>query len=217
MPLSRTGTLLSVNAGMPAEVPNGRKTVSTRIMKMPNDGIVHIAHTGVPGDGQADLIHHGGPDKAVCVYTYDHRPHWESRWDKPCVFASFGENFSIEGWSETDVCIGDIYAIGTAVFQVTQPRMPCFKLGVKHGMPELPDEVLRTGFTGYYYRVLTEGEVQAGDSVNRRERHALGVTVAEAAATMAYRKTDSEAAERLLAVDALASSWRESLTERVAK
>lgn len=211
------GVLLSVNVGMPAELRHGSKTVESGILKSPVDGPVRALRGGLPGDGQADRANHGGPDRVSCVYSYDHRAYWENLWEKPCGFGAFGENFSISGFRETDVHIGDIFRIGTALFQVTQPRMPCFKLGMRHGRPQLPDEVLKSGFTGWYFRVLEEGTVAAGDRITRIEKRTDSPTVAEAAHTAAYRKRDGDAIRRVLEADGLSADWRDMMAGRLAK
>lgn len=217
MTTDKAGVLLSINVGMPQEMKSGDKTFASGIVKRPVKGAVTAFRNGLPGDGQADRVHHGGPDRVVCVYTYDHRPHWESRWNDSCDYGAFGENFSISGGRETDVRIGDIWRVGTAVFQVTQPRMPCYKLAARHGRPELTEEVLQTGFTGFYLRVIEEGEVRAGDEIVLAERSPSGITIAEAVQIAAYRKRDQDAVRRLLAADGLSADWRNMMAARLAK
>jgi len=211
------GVLLSVNVGMPTEWRYGSKTVKSGVLKLPVQGPVRALRGGLPGDGQGDRVHHGGPDKAVCVYSHDHGGYWESRWGKPCEYGAFGENFSIAGFVETDVHIGDIFRIGTAVFQVTQPRMPCYKLGMRHNRPKLPDEVLKSGYTGWYFRVLEEGEVRTGDRIERIEKRNRNPTVAEAAEIDAFRRRDRDALRRLLDADGLSADWKAALSERLAR
>jgi len=213
----RLGTLLSVNVGLPVTVPYGSKEVATGIFKQPADGVVAVTRTGIRGDGQADLVNHGGPDKAVCVYSYVHRPHWEAAWGKQMAYAAFGENFSVSDIRETEVCIGDVIRAGSALFQVSQARLPCFKLALKHGLPELPQQVQQTGYTGFYLRVLEEGVVRAGDELTLVSRPAGRMTVAESARIMLFGKQELAASERLRAIPELAESWKESLAERVAK
>jgi MOSC domain-containing protein YiiM len=211
------GVLLSVNVGMPAEWRHGSKTVQSGILKFPVDGPVRATRGGLPGDGQADLVNHGGPDRAACVYSHDHNDYWEKAWGKPCEHGTFGENFTIGGFVETDVRIGDIFRIGGAIFQVSQPRMPCFKLGMRHGRPELPDEVLKTGYTGWYFRVLEEGEVRAGDRIARIGRRPDNPTIAEAVHIAAYCRSDRDAILRVLEADRLSADWKDMMAERLAK
>ncbi|WP_051587715.1 MOSC domain-containing protein [Paenibacillus darwinianus] len=163
----KLGILLAVNTGKPVPVLHGRQEVQTGIFKTTVDGPVRAAVNGLPGDGQADTVNHGGPDKAICVYSRSHWEHWEREWGEPPAFGAFGENFTITGGAEEDIGIGDIIRVGEAVAQVSQPRLPCFKLGLKHGRPELPGQVLESGRTGYYFRVLEEGAVQAGSDTLR--------------------------------------------------
>jgi len=213
----RLGTLLSVNVGLPVTVPYDSKEVATGIFKQPAAGEVAVTRTGARGDGQADLVNHGGPDKAICVYSFAHRPHWERVWGKQMDYAAFGENFSVTDMLETDICIGDVIRAGSALLQVSQARMPCFKLAIKHGLPELPQQVQQTGYTGFYLRVLEEGSVKAGDELSLASKHPARMTVAEAASIMLNGKQDLAASERLLAIPELAESWKETLAERVAK
>jgi len=212
-----TGVLHAVNVGMPSEWRYGSKIVRSGIMKTPVDGPVMALRGGFPGDGQGDLVNHAGPDRAACVYSYDHKAYWENLWGKPCDFGAFGENLTIGGFVETDVHIGDIFRIGSAVFQVTQPRMPCYKLGMRHNRPKLADEVLKSGYTGWYFRVLEEGTVQAGDRVERIEKRSHNPTVAEAAHVDAFLKRDRDAIKRVLEADGLSEPWKAMMAERLAK
>lgn len=211
------GVLLSVNVGMPTEWRHGSKTVRSGIMKTPVDGPVQALRGGLPGDGQGDTMHHGGPDRAVCVYRHDHRGHWEKLMGKPCEYGAFGENFTIRGFVETDVRIGDVFRIGSSVFQVTQPRMPCYKLGIRHDRPQLPDEVLKSGRTGWYFRVLEEGTVRAGDRIERIGKRPDNPTVAEAAHIAAFLRHDRDAILRVLEADGLSEAWRAMMAKRLAK
>ncbi|WP_127531549.1 MOSC domain-containing protein [Paenibacillus kobensis] len=210
-------TIISVNVGMPASLNHGEKVVQSGIRKQPVPGSIAITAGGLPGDGQADLINHGGPDKAVCVYGYDHYPYWEERLGLSLEVGSFGENFSLSGWDEMDWCIGDQVRIGTALLQVSQPRQPCFKLGARHGVPELGEWVAETGYTGFYLRVLNDGVVQAGDEAVIVDRHAASITIAEANRVMHHDKSDTDGIRKLLAVEELAGSWQKTLQARLAR
>ncbi len=211
--------LLSINIGLPVSVPHGSKEVATGIFKQPIAGSASVTRNGLAGDGQADLVNHGGPDKAICVYSYSHRSYWEAEWGKPMDYAAFGENFSVTGLLEQEVCIGDVFQAGSARLQVTQARLPCFKLALKHGLPMLPEQVQQSGYTGFYLRVLDEGEVQAGDLLRLESRHpeAHRMTVFDASRIMLFGKQDLAASQRLLAIPDLAASWRETLLERIDK
>lgn len=211
------GTITSVNTGLPAEMAHGRQTITTGIRKTPREGAVRVGWTGPEGDGQGDLEHHGGPDKALCVYVHDHYPYWEREMGKRLEAGAFGENVTLEGTTEQDVVIGDILAAGTVLLQVSQPRQPCFKLGLRHGQADLPLKVQQTGKTGFYLRVLREGDIQAGDSLTLVSRPEHGMTVAAANVIYYLHKTDKAEMDMLAAIPELSSSWKETLTTRINK
>ncbi|GFN32329.1 MOSC domain-containing protein [Paenibacillus xylaniclasticus] len=208
-------TIISVNVGLPASLKHGEKVVVSGIRKQSVQDRIKVSFDGLPGDGQADLVNHGGPDKAVCVYSFDHYPYWEERLGRQLEAGSFGENFTLSGRDEEDWCIGDKVRIGTALLQVSQPRQPCFKLGARHGVPELGEWVTATGYTGFYFRVLIEGEVKAGDKAVIEERHDAAITIAEANLVMHHNKSDLAGIRKLLAVDELSASWRKTLQARL--
>lgn len=208
-------SILSVNIGLPAPVAYGDKTVQTGIFKTPRAGKVHISRTGPAGDGQADLVHHGGEDKAVCVYLQEHYGYWENRLGAPLPPGAFGENLTLEGLTEEAIVIGDTFACGSAIFQLSQPRQPCFKLGIRHGEPKLPAWVQESGRTGFYLRVIQPGEIEAGLNFELMDRPAHGLTVGEANRIYYTRKKDPVEIRRLLAVPELASSWRNTLEARL--
>jgi len=207
--------LLSVNTGKPAVQSYGRIQVETGIEKTPREGGVRLGFGNLEGDRQADLQAHGGPDKAVCVYCFEHYPYWERELGRKLGAAAFGENFTVSGMTEEEVCIGDIFRIGTAVVQITQPRQPCHKLAGKHALPDLPVRVQNTGHTGYYFRVLEEGTVRAGAGIERLQPHPLGITVAFANRIKHHDKNNAEGIRAILAVDALSANWRQSFEERL--
>lgn len=212
-----SGTLISLNVGMPEQLTYGKVEYSSGINKHPVQEELFLTFTNLDGDGQADLRFHGGPDKAVCVYCMEHYPYWERELKLPSSlsFGAFGENMTVKGLTEKEVCIGDIYAIGGAEVQVSQPRQPCHKLAKKHGLEELPVHVQDTGYTGYYFRVLKEGKISAGAQFKLLRRHPLGVTVEFANQVKYHDKDNREALERLLAVEELSAAWRSSLTARL--
>ncbi|ASS65313.1 MULTISPECIES: MOSC domain-containing protein [unclassified Paenibacillus] len=213
----KLGTIASVNTGLPVEMAYGRQTITTAIRKTPREGAVRVGWTGPEGDGQGDLEHHGGPDKAICVYAYDHYPYWEKELAKRLEFGAFGENVTLEGVTEQDIVIGDILAAGTALLQASQPRQPCFKLGLRHGQADLPAKVQQTGKTGFYLRVLREGDIQAGDILTLVGRPEHGMSVAAANVIYYLHKTDEAEMGRLAAIPELSSSWKETLTTRIDK
>src|SRR5438105_6926388 len=172
--------LLSVNVGLPREVEWNGKIIRTSIFKAPVSGRVRVAKLNLEGDQQSDLSVHGGIDKAVYAYPSEHYPFWRNELpgaDLP--WGAFGENFTTEGLLEETVHIGDRLRIASAEFVVTQPRMPCFKLGIRFGRSDIVKRFLQSGRSGFYFAVLREGEVTAGDSIELLARHEHGVTVTD--------------------------------------
>jgi MOSC domain-containing protein YiiM len=210
-------TLVQLNIGLPAPLRIADRDVPSGIRKQPVDGPVRIGSDGCEGDGQADLVNHAGPDKAVCVYATEHLPYWSERLGSPLLPGAFGENFSVSGLIETEIRIGDILQVGAARFQVTQPRGPCFKLGMLHGEPQLALWVQQTGLTGFYLRCLVPGAVAAGERIELLERRMDHPTVGEVV-RVTYRDTGDDAAiDRIIACPPLAEAWRRALISRRAK
>ncbi|NIL33237.1 MOSC domain-containing protein [Bacillus thuringiensis] len=207
--------LLSLNIGLPKEVTYGGKVIHTGINKKQVKEPVYLSFVKFNGDGQADLVHHGGVDKAVCVYTGDHYPYWEKELNQDLVYGAFGENITVSGMSEEDVCIGDTFELGQAIVQVTQPRQPCFKLAKKYNIPKLPLYFQETGYTGFYFRVLKEGWVSSVDTLKRLQSDPKGVSVAFANRIMHKEKQNIEGVKRILEVNALSNSWRKSFEKRI--
>jgi MOSC domain-containing protein YiiM len=210
------GRIVALNVGQPRPMPYHGGTVLTASFKEPVAGPVWLGPTGLAGDAQADLTVHGGPDKAVCVYPTEHLPYWAERLGRPLAPGAFGENFSLAGLLEPEVCIGDIFRVGTALVQVSQPRQPCYKLATRNGEPAFALWVQESGRTGFYFRCLEPGLVQAGDTLELVARHPAGCTIAECNRLMHHDKHDRAGIERLLAVPALSASWRRTLTQRLA-
>lgn len=186
---------------------------TTGIFKVPVDGARLVTPTGMEGDGQADLENHGGPDKAVCAYSADHYADWRAtlgiaRFDH----GAFGENLTIAGLVERAVCIGDIWAVGDAHLQISQPRQPCWKLARKWNRASFPNEVTAAGRTGWYFRVVRPGAVTPGASVSLVSRVHPEWTIEAANRVMHERVGDTAA---LAALDALSSSWRQTLSRRL--
>ncbi|WP_318581606.1 MOSC domain-containing protein [Bacillus paranthracis] len=207
--------LLSLNIGLPKEVTYGGKVIHTGINKKQVKEPVYLSFVKFNGDGQADLVHHGGVDKAVCVYTGDHYPYWEKELNQDLVYGAFGENITVSDMREEDVCIGDTFKLGQAIVQVTQPRQPCFKLAKKYNIPKLPLYFQETGYTGFYFRVLKEGWVSSVDTLKRLQSDPKGVSVAFANRIMHKEKQNIEGVKRILEVNALSSSWRKSFEKRI--
>ena len=163
--------LLSVNVGLPRDVPWQGKTVHTGIWKTPVQGRRMARRLNLDGDGQGDLQGHGGEHRAVFVYQIDSYRYWQAQLGRnDFAYGQFGENFTIDGLADTEVCIGDRYRIGSALFEVTQPRVTCYRLGIRMNEPQMPALVVAHHRPGFYFRVLEEGEVDAG----RRDRQGLG-------------------------------------------
>lgn len=207
--------LVSLNVGEPKPLAYRGKHVQSGFRKSPEPGGLWLGETGLEGDGQADLENHGGPEKAVCVYPLEHYPYWQERLERPLEPGAFGENFSTEGLLESDVCIGDVYRVGGALVQVSQPRQPCYKMAARHGVKELALWVLETGFTGFYFRCLEPGEVRMGEGISLVRRARTPVSLAEANRVMHHDKRDVESIELLLAVPELAASWRRTFEKRL--
>ncbi|HEV2675564.1 MAG TPA: MOSC domain-containing protein, partial [Aliidongia sp.] len=201
-------SLISLNLGLPRPLRAGDREVPSGIRKAPVTGPVLIGRDGCAGDGQADLVNHAGPDKAVCVYACEHLPYWSERLGTPLAPGAFGENFSVAGLVERDMHIGDTLEVGAARFQVTQPRGPCFKLGMLHGEPHLSRWVQETGFTGFYLRCLVPGTVGIGDPIRLLEREESNPTVSEVVRVTFHDPDDHAAIDRVVACPPLADAWR---------
>ena len=164
------GTLLSINVGMPKDVPWQGKTVFTGVFKDPVSGPRRVGKLNIDGDGQGDLGGHGGEQRAVFVYQIDSYRYWERELGRDdLVYGQFGENLTVEGLSDQDVCIGDRYGIGAAVFEVTQPRVTCYRVGIRMDEAAMPTLLVAHHRPGFYLRVLEEGLVQAGTLIVRRD------------------------------------------------
>jgi MOSC domain-containing protein YiiM len=205
-----TPLLSSLNVGFPRHT-DGPEPWTSGIYKSPILGRIHLSSENLAGDGQADLSVHGGPDKAVCVYSVDHYPLWRQELGVPeCGPGWFGENFSVDGQTETAVAIGDTFTIGTAVVQISQPRAPCWKLGRRWHRLDMQKLVVQSGRTGWYLRVLQTGDVERGDALTLIERPFPRLTIDAVNAVRHSRggTVDIEAARELANCPALAEAWR---------
>ena len=172
--------LISVNVGLPREVLSNGKVVTTGIFKEPVEGRVWVRTLNLEGDRQADLTVHGGKHKAVYGYPAVHYEFWRTQFpDMNLGWGMFGENVTTEGLVESDVHIGDQYRVGTAVLESTNPRFPCFKLGIRFGREDIEERFLASGRSGFYFRVVREGDVAAGDPIERTTPSSSGLTIAE--------------------------------------
>src|SRR5438309_3641686 len=201
--------LLSVNVGLPRDVEWRGRIVRTGIWKDPVQGRRRVKRLNVEGDGQADLGGHGGEQRAVFVYQVESYRYWEERLGRhDFTHGQFGENFTIEGLPDDEVCIGDRYRIGTALFEVTQPRVTCYRVGIRTNEPQLAALLTSSGRPGFYLRVLEEGEVGAGDPILLIARGPEGMTVAEVNALLYSSHHPRDQLERALRIPALSPGWR---------
>jgi ferredoxin-NADP reductase/MOSC domain-containing protein YiiM len=206
------GTLLSVNVGMPKDVSWRGKTVFTGVFKDPVSGPRRVRKLNVDGDGQGDLAGHGGEQRAVFVYQIDSYRYWESELDRSdFVYGQFGENFTVEGLSDEEVCIGDRYRIGTAAFEVTQPRVTCYRVGIRMDDPRIPALLVSHRRPGFYLRVLEEGEVEAGDKIVKLTPGPEEMTVVEVDALLYLPGHPRQQLLRALRIPALSPGWQASL------
>ena len=201
--------LLSVNVGLPREIQTKEKTFTTGIFKNTVDRRVRVHALNIEGDGQADLKVHGGVDMAVYAYPHEHYSSWADELDRhDFVSGQFGENLTTSGLLESAVRIGDVFAIGSVHFQVTQPRIPCFKLAMRMELPQFPKLFLQSQRTGFYLRVLQEGEIAAGDSITLVSTDPSQMTVQEVF-DAAYGDSGTPAAfQRAHDMPALSADWR---------
>jgi ferredoxin-NADP reductase/MOSC domain-containing protein YiiM len=203
--------LLSVNVGLPRDVAWRGQTVHTGIWKAPVVGRCAARRINLDGDGQGDLAGHGGEQRAVYVYTIEAYRYWEQRLGRhDFTYGQLGENFTVEGMPDDQVCVGDRYRIGTALFEVTQPRVTCYRVGIRMDEPRMAAFLTSSGKPGFYLRVLQEGDVGAGDAIVQVEAEPQRLTVAEASAILYLPGRTRVQLERALRVKALAPGWRDS-------
>jgi len=204
--------LLSVNVGLPRDIVWKGRTVRTAIWKDPIQGRCWVSRLNLDGDGQADLGGHGGEQRAVFVYQIESYRHWAEQLKRTdFVHGQFGENFTIEGLSDDAVCVGDRFQIGGALFEVTQPRVTCYRVGIRTDEPRMPALLTSSGRPGFYFRVLREGEVGAGDEIVRVGEATERMTVAEINALLYSPDHPRDRLQRALQIEALSPGWRGSL------
>jgi ferredoxin-NADP reductase/MOSC domain-containing protein YiiM len=213
-----SGRLLSVNVGGPREIEWEGKTVRTAIWKYPVDGPRMVRRINIEGDDQADRLAHGGEHRAVFVYQIDSYRYWESELGRDdFTYGQFGENFTVDGLADDEVCIGDRYRIGGALFEVTQPRVTCYRVGIRLGEPAMPTLLVAHHRPGFYFRVLEEGVVEAGDEVERVAGGPERLTVADVDALLYLPNKSRAMVERALRVPALSAGWQGSFQELLAQ
>jgi ferredoxin-NADP reductase/MOSC domain-containing protein YiiM/ferredoxin len=207
----RAGTLLSVNVGMPKDVSWQGKTVFTGVFKDPVAGPRPVRRLNIDGDGQGDRAGHGGEQRAVFVYQIDSYRYWERELGRnDFVYGQFGENFTVERMNDDEVCIGDRYQIGTAIFEVTQPRVTCYRVGIRMNDPRIPALLVSHHRPGFYLRVIEEGEVQAGAEITKLASGPEGMTVAETDALLYLPGHPRQQLLRALRIPALSPGWQSS-------
>ncbi|MBZ5613191.1 MAG: MOSC domain-containing protein [Acidobacteriia bacterium] len=213
--------LVSVNVALPRLLAWSGATFKTGIFKKPVEGRVQLRTTNLDGDRQADLSVHGGPNKAVYGYPSEHYPAWSAELPELPDFArtwgAFGENFTTRGLLEADISVGDRYRIGSAVVKVTTPRLPCYKLAAKFQRDDMIERSLRSGRCGFYFAVVQEGEVGAGDEFELLSREAPTLTIAEVNSLYTSKSPNRESLQRSLDVKTLPESWRDRFRARLAE
>ena len=208
--------IISVNVGTPRLVLWNGEPVSTGIFKEPVAGRVMMRTLNLDGDRQADLSVHGGPEKAVYVYPSEHYEFWKRELpDMDLPWGVFGENLTTTGLFETEINIGDRFRVGTAEVMVTQPRMPCYKLGIRFGRADILKRFLLSERSGFYLSVFKEGEVGAGDEFQLLEKNASGVTVVNVTRLYGTDKQNVALMRHAIATEALPASWREYCRKRL--
>ena len=203
--------LLSVNVGLPRDIDWKGRIVHTGIWKSPAAARCRVGRLNVEGDGQGDLAGHGGEQRAVFVYQIESYRHWQEQLTRTdFVYGQFGENFTVDGLPDDAVCIGDRYRVGTALFEVSQPRVTCYRVGIRMNEPRMPALLTSSGRPGFYFRVLQEGEVGSGDEIVKVGEAKERITVAEINALLYSPNHPRDGLERALRIDALSPGWRGS-------
>lgn len=209
--------VISLNVGLPRTVYFRGQAVTTGIFKEPIKGRIKIRRLNLDGDKQADLTVHGGPDKAVYAYPAEHYDYWKKRLpNMKLPWGMFGENFTTEGLLEDQVNIGDVFRIGSSEVVATQPRMPCYKLGVKFGRMDIVKQFMESKLPGIYFRVLKEGEVGPGDAIELISRDANNVTVKDLV-QLVTSEGDMATIQRAVQIKALPEAWRQEFVDYLGK
>ncbi|MED3575187.1 MOSC domain-containing protein [Cytobacillus praedii] len=214
---SKVIELKNFSIGLPQKMKYGNdKEIDTGICKQTIEE-AFLTKDGFQGDGVADLRYHGGPDRAVCVYPYEHYLLWEKEFKNPLPSSTFGENLTLTNMLEKDVCIGDIFRLGDAVIQITQGRIPCSTITKRTNNPSLLKRMVQTGYTGYLCRVLEDGVVRKDSEITLLESHPKQVSILYGNEIYFHRTKDIEGIKRVLDVQELANEWQETLVNRLNK
>jgi MOSC domain-containing protein YiiM len=210
--------LISLNVGLPRVVESNGEPVTTGIFKEPKQGPVMLRTLNLDGDRQADLTVHGGVSKAVYGYPVEHYEFWRRELpDMELPFGMFGENFTTEGLREDTLNVGDRFRIGEAELMVSEPRLPCYKLGIKFGRSDILRRFLQSRRTGFYFAVAKEGQVEAGDQIELLSRDSNNITIADITRLYAFEKDDVDTLRRAVELEALSESWREYFQKQIHK
>jgi MOSC domain-containing protein YiiM len=208
--------LISVNVGSPRDITVAGKTVRTSIWKYPVQGRIRVSTLNLDGDQQSDLSVHGGVDKAVYLYPSEHYSYWRTQLtDVDLPWGAFGENFTSEGILEDQVRIGDRLRVGSAEFMVTQPRMPCFKLGIRFNRRDMVKRFLESKRSGFYFSVTREGEVENGNAIEFTEKQETGVTITDIVNLYTIDSENQELLRRAIELAALPQSWKDYFRKRL--
>jgi len=212
--------ILSVNVSPPLEIPYRKRIIRTGIFKKAVEGKVYVSRYNLVGDGQADLKNHGGLDKAVYAYSHDHYSYWKKVLNRNDFnYGQFGENLTVTGFDEAGLCIGDQFRAGNVLLVATQPRVPCFKLGVRFNDNRMPKKFLQSALTGCYLRVLQEGYLQAGDELTLVERDPVRISVKALFKALYHPTTESttQILAQALRINYLSLVWRTQIEERLSE
>lgn len=208
--------LISVNVGLPREIAVSGKTVRTSIWKYPVQGRVHVSTLNLDGDQQSDLSVHGGVDKAVYLYPSEHYSYWRTQLpDVELPWGAFGENFTSEGILEDQTKVGDRIRVGSAEFMVTQPRVPCFKLGIRFNRRDMVRHFLESKRSGFYLCVIREGEVEIGDAIEFTEKQETGLTITDIVNLYTVDSRNQELLRRATEAPALPQGWKDYFRKRL--
>ncbi|HHW36145.1 MAG TPA: MOSC domain-containing protein [Bacillales bacterium] len=214
---SKAIELKKIFIGLPKIMKYGNdKEINTGICKQTTEG-AFLTKEGFLGDGVADLRYHGGPDRAVCVYPFEHYLLWEKEFEEPLAPSNFGENLTVTNMLEKDVHIGDIFRLGEAIIQITQGRVPCSTITKRTNNPLLLKRMVQMGFTGYLCRVLEEGIVRKDSQITLLNSHPKQVSILYGNEIYFHRQKDIEGIKKILAVEELANEWKETLESRLNK
>ena len=206
-----TARLLSINVGLPRDVPWRGQTVHTAVWKTPIQGRRRVRRLNIDGDGQGDLIGHGGEQRAVLVYQIDSYHYWQRQLSRDdFAYGQFGENFTVDGLPDQEVCIGDRYRIGSVLFEVTQPRVTCYRVGIRMNEPQMASLLVAHGRPGFYFRVIEEGELEAGDEIVHVSAGPERMTVSEVSALLYMPGHPRDQVARALRIPALSAGWQTS-------